>query len=99
MEKCNKNYKLETTWILWSHKLDNTSWDNKSYKKIFEINNLYDYKLINDIITINNLQNSMFFLMRKNIFPTWEDPDNRDGSSGSFKILSLDIKNIWSKLY
>ena len=98
MEKCNKNYKLETTWILWSHKLDNTSWDNKSYKKIFEINNLYDYKLINDIITINNLQNSMFFLMRKNIFPTWEDPDNRDGSSGSFKILSLDIKNIWSKL-
>ena len=95
MEKCNKNYKLETTWILWSHKLDNTSWDNKSYKKIFEINNLYDYKLINDIITINNLQNSMFFLMRKNIFPTWEDPDNREGCCISFKISGGILKEQW----
>ena len=36
--------------------------------------------------------------MRKDIFPTWEDPDNRDGCSASFKVPLKDIKNIWFKL-
>ena len=97
MEK-RDDYKLQTSWILWNHKLNDNSWENNSYKNIFEINNLYDYIYLKNICTIQSLQNTMFFLMRKDIFPTWEDPDNRDGCSASFKVPLKDIKNIWFKL-
>ena len=94
----DEEIKLESKWILWNHKLDNNSWSNDSYINIFEINNLLDYKLLKDNITLQNLQNTMFFLMRDNIFPTWEDPLNKDGCSASFKIPSLQINEIWNKL-
>ena len=94
----DEEIKLESKWILWNHKLDDNSWSNDSYNNIFEINNLLDYKIIKDNITLQNLQNTMFFLMRDNIFPTWEDPLNKDGCSASFKIPSLQINKIWNKL-
>ena len=94
----DEEIKLESKWILWNHKLNDNSWSNDSYINIFEINNLLDYKLLKDNITLQNLQNTMFFLMRDNIFPTWEDPLNKDGCSASFKIPSLQINKIWNKL-
>ena len=97
MEKSD-DYKLQTSWILWNHKLNDNNWNNNSYKNIFEINNLYDYKFLENIMTLQNLQNTMFFLMRKDIFPTWEDPDNRDGCCASFKVPLKDIRNIWIQL-
>ena len=97
MEK-HDDYKLQTSWILWNHKLNDNNWKNNSYKNIFEINNLYDYKFLENIMTLQNLQNTMFFLMRKDIFPTWEDPDNRDGCCASFKVPLKDIRNIWIQL-
>ena len=97
MEK-RDDYKLQTSWILWNHKLNDNNWKNNSYKNIFEINNLYDYKFLENIMTLQNLQNTMFFLMRKDIFPTWEDPDNRDVCCDSFKVPLKDIKNIWIQL-
>ena len=86
-----ENYILQTSLILRNHKLNDNSWKNNSYKNIFEINNLYDYIYLKNICTIQSLQNTMFFLMRKDIFPTWEDPDNRDGCSASFKVPLKDI--------
>jgi len=89
---------LENTWILWNHLIDDKSWENSSYKKIYTIDNLFDLKSFKDILNTEHLQNSMFFLMRKDVFPTWEDPDNRDGCCASFKIPLKDINDIWSKL-
>ena len=31
-------------------------------------------------------QNGMFFVMKRDIFPTWEDPRNRNGCFLSFKV-------------
>ena len=60
-----ENYKLQTSWILWNHKLNDNSWKNNSYKNIFEINNLYDYIYLKNICTIQSLQNTMFFFNEK----------------------------------
>ena len=46
-----------------------------------------------------HLQNGMFFIMRDDIFPTWEDPDNRLGGCISFKVYSKDIVEAWNKLF
>ena len=90
-------YLLKNKWVLWYHSLKNKSWDNKSYVKVIEIKSLLDYKLLEDIMRINHLQNGMFFLMKNDIFPTWEDPKNRMGGCISFKYDN-NILNEWLKI-
>ena len=94
MENDN-NYPLNTNWCLWYHSINNTSWSNKSYKLLYTIHNLYELKAINEIIQSHHLQNGMFFIMRENIFPTWEDPDNREGYCLSFKISGSVLREQW----
>ena len=72
-------YELNTSWILWYHSIKDTTWTKSSYKQFYTFNNLYDYKLFEELIQLNHLQNGMFFLMREGIFPNWEDPDNSEG--------------------
>ena len=64
------DYNLKSKWVLWYHSLKNTNWDNKSYVKVIELKTLLDYKLLEEVMRINHLQNGMFFLMRGEIFPT-----------------------------
>ena len=91
------DYNLKNKWVLWYHSLKNKSWDNKSYIKVIEIKSLLDYKLLEDIMKINHLHNGMFFLMKNDIFPTWEDLKNRMGGCISFKYDN-NILNEWLKI-
>ena len=91
------DYLLKNKWVLWYHSLKNKSWDNNSYVKVIEIKSLLDYKLLEDIMRLNHLQNGMFFLMKNDIFPTWEDPKNRMGGCISFKYNN-NILNEWLKV-
>jgi len=90
-------YKLNNKWTLWYHSLKNKNWDNNSYVKVVEIKSLLDYQLLKDVMRINHLQNGMFFLMKGDIFPTWEDPKNRMGGCISFKYDN-NILNEWLKI-
>lgn len=90
--------KLQNEWILWNHGLNDKSWSNDSYKNIFEYKNLYDLKIYFDNLDILQLQNSMYFIMRDGIFPTWEDKNNKNGCCASFKVLSNDILETWKLL-
>jgi hypothetical protein len=85
--------KLTTPWILWYHSLNNKDWSQSSYKKIFTITDLYDFKLLEETIIPMHIQNSILFFMREDIFPTWEDPDNIEGCCISFKLTGSNIKN------
>ena len=90
--------KLQNEWILWNHGLNDKSWANNSYKNIFVYKNLYDLKIYLDNLDLLQLQNSMYFIMRNGIFPTWEDNNNKNGCCASFKILSNDILETWKLL-
>ena len=79
---------LNDKWIIWSHVLTDTNWDNNSYKKIFEINNIFDLKIVNDTINEDFFIHNMIFIMKDGIFPTWEDKNNCNGCCGSFKITN-----------
>ena len=89
------NYQLNTNWCLWYHSINDANWKNNSYKNLYTIKNIYDLKAINDSIQKIHLQNGMFFIMREDIFPTWEDPDNREGCCISFKIPGSILKEQW----
>ena len=57
-------------------------------KITFEINNLYDLFYFKNNIQNYHLFNSMLFFMRDDIFPTWEDDNNRNGCMLCYKIKS-----------
>ena len=89
-------YSLNTKWVLWYHSINDTQWNKQSYKNLFTISNLYELKIMNDNLLKNHLQNGMFFIMRDGIFPTWEDPDNREGYCISFKISGSVLREEWN---
>lgn len=90
--------KLNNNWDLWFHSITDNKWGKSSYKKIFTIDSLFDYKYILDNFEQDHYQNGMFFCMKENIFPNWEDPDNRNGGCLSFKIPSTEIIKEWRDL-
>ena len=89
---------LNNQWELWYHSITDTNWEKNSYKNISQINNLYDYRYIIDTFKQDHYQNGMFFCMKKDIFPNWEDPDNRSGGCLSFKVSSTKIIEEWNQL-
>jgi len=94
-----EKYKINSKWCLWYHSIKDDKWTKDSYKKIINISNLLDYNFLQKNFEKQHLQNGMFFIMREDIFPTWEDPDNRLGGCISFKVLSNDILDSWNKLF
>ena len=89
---------INDKWDIWYHSITDNNWSKGSYKKIFTIENLLDYKYITDTYQQNHYQNGMFFCMKEDIFPNWEDPDNRNGGCLSFKIPSVKIIEEWNDL-
>lgn len=83
------------TWTLYAHLPYDTDWTINSYKKIQTINtkkeliNLYS-KLPDEII-----KNCMLFLMKNNIKPMWEDINNKQGGSFSFRVDNNKIIDKW----
>ena len=92
-------FSIHSKWTLWYHSITDNKWTKDSYKKIMNINNLLDYHFLKTNFEQQHLQNGMFFIMRDDIFPTWEDPDNRLGGCISFKVYSKDIIEAWNKLF
>ena len=91
-------YNTNNNWSLWYHSINDTSWEKSSYTPMIDINNFFDYKFIVDNFKQNHYQNGMFFCMKEDIFPNWEDPNNRLGGCLSFKVYSKNIVNEWNIL-
>ena len=92
------SYKLNEEWNLWYHSLKDSNWEKSSYQKLVTLKSLFDYQLVKDVFKQNHYQNGMFFCMKTNIFPNWEDPLNRQGGCLSFKVSSKDMMNEWNEL-
>ena len=69
-------YNLNNKWSFWYHSINDNQWTNNSYKILLTIQNLFDYNFIIDNFKQNHYQNGMFFCMKNDIFPNWEDPNN-----------------------
>lgn len=85
---------LSQKWVLWAHLTQDVDWSIQSYVSIMTIT--YVEELIALIHTLPEtlLMNCMFFLMKENIHPTWEDPNNKQGGCFSYKITHM-IQESW----
>lgn len=91
-----EEYPLNIKWVLWYHPIDESGWTKDTYQKIAEISSLEDFfKTYNNF---NSFNKGMFFLMRDQIFPQWEDESNINGGYWSFKISKQVSDKAWFDL-
>jgi hypothetical protein len=89
---------LNSEWCLWAHMPHNTDWSVNSYINISTFKTAEDAIAITETLTDVLVKNCMLFVMKKNIAPVWEDPQNRNGGFFSYKISNKIVYDVWKKL-
>ncbi len=87
---------LSNYWTLWYHSLDDNDWTVKSYIKVFKFNKLEEWFDLSN--QIKNFTYGMFFLMKNDILPCWEDDNNINGGYWSFKVYKVNSNDAWIQL-
>jgi len=90
------DYLLDTYYTLWYHGITEKNWDKDSYVKIGTIHSLKDFWIYYN--SINTFLKGIFFLMKEDILPIWEVPDNINGGYWSFRVDRDKVDDIWTKL-
>jgi hypothetical protein len=89
---------LNSEWCLWAHMPHNTDWSVNSYINISTFKTAEDAIAITETLTDVLVKNCMLFVMKKNIAPVWEDPQNRNGGFFSYKISNKIVYEVWKNL-
>jgi len=91
-----RQYNLNSQWKLYVHNLEEKDWSLESYKEI------YTFKTIEDCwVFFNNYKNFRkfnFYIMRDNIKPVYEDPQNKNGYSYSYIIPGRKVTETFTDI-
>ncbi len=93
---CIENFELKSKWVLWYHSTEDNNWAIDSYKRVFEIKTYYDLLFL--VKSITNVSSGMFFLMRDDIKPIYEDPENLNGGYWSLRLMKKDSYEHFKKI-
>lgn len=81
---------------LYFHKVNDSKWDIESYIHVCDIEKkddlLYLYK------KVPNYKSGMFFLMKEDIKPMYEDKNNIKGGVWTFKMPKRECNNFWKDI-
>jgi len=91
-----ENFNLKNRWTLWFHKVNDNNWKIESYSKVFEITTYYELLFI--IKELENITSGMFFLMKNDIIPIFEDENNCNGGYWSLRITKKEANEYWEKM-
>jgi hypothetical protein len=90
---------LDSKWSFYIHLHNVNDWSFESYHKIMEMNTVEDAILVNDRIDFELIKKTILFVMKENIKPMWEDPNNKNGGGFSFKVHNKCAEQVWKKVY
>jgi hypothetical protein len=88
---------LTDLWSAYFHDPNNKDWNLSSYVKLFDIGTVKEYWHVHDSLA-PRLRNGMFFFMRADCFPCWDDPANIDGGCLSVKVLKENLDAFWQAM-
>jgi hypothetical protein len=63
-----------------------------------EVNSMETFWDMFTVLKTSHFQNGMFFIMRDDIKPMWEDKRNVDGGCWSFRVTKKDVPKTWQEL-
>ena len=90
--------KFQNKWKIWYHD-SKEDWTINGYQQLYNINNIQEYwKLYNNWEKLNGINSKHFFIMKNDITPIWEDPDNKHGGCWSFKVNENMAQDLWNDL-
>lgn len=89
---------LQGSWTLWAHLPHDTDWSLSSYKKIMDFSSVEEAIVLTETLPHKMIRNCMLFIMRKGINPMWEDTQNKQGGSFSYKVSNKNIPVTWREL-
>jgi len=88
---------LNDIWSVYFHNPISNNWERDGYVKINDMSTVDEFWKTYDQIK-KYIHNGMFFIMREHIFPKWDDPENKEGSFLSFKVLKDNIEEFSEKI-
>tara|TARA_B100000575_G_scaffold1286_1_gene968 strand:- start:5730 stop:6302 length:573 start_codon:yes stop_codon:yes gene_type:complete len=94
----NDTYELDNNYTLWYHNPNDTNWNTDSYHQIITISTIPEFWILNTFINKDMIINGMFFLMRDDIIPIWENNENKNGGYISWKISNDKAYDTWIDL-
>jgi len=89
---------LSSKWTLYYHDPEDSNWSESSYIRVFECSSIEEFWSLYRALPKSTFHLGMFFLMRDNILPTWEDPQNQNGGCWSYKVPITDVLSVWESL-
>jgi translation initiation factor 4E len=89
---------LCNNWTLWAHLPHNTDWSLNSYIPISTFTSIEETIGVTETLPSILVENCMLFIMKEGIKPIWEDPNNRNGGSFSYKVSNKNVYNVWKEL-
>ena len=89
---------LDNNYTLWYHNPNDTNWNTDSYHQIITISTIPEFWILNTFINKDMIINGMFFLMRDDIIPIWENNENKNGGYISWKISNDKAYDTWIDL-
>ena len=91
-------HKLNSSWKLFYHSPTLQDWTLPSYTEVAEFQTVEEFWMVFNKFPEKYFHMGMFFFMRGNIKPTWEDVSNRSGGCWSYKIPMKHIYEVWKDL-
>lgn len=93
-----KQFKLNNSWDTYVHFQDEPNWDYSSYLLVDKSSSLNEIIYILNEIDSFILEKILFFIMKDNIKPLWEDIQNSNGGCFSFKVFNKNFEETWKKV-
>lgn len=90
----NKSIPLQQPWIWYFHDPHSNNWSKESYGYIGKVRTLQEY-VVTERTVSPYLPYAMFFFVRNNTFPSWDDESNRYGGVFNIKVGKQDVPQVW----
>ena len=76
---------LKSVWTLYYHDLNSIKWNLEDYQKLITIESLEDFSIVYN--NIKDWNDGLYYLMRDDYPPIWENELNKNGGGWTFKII------------
>lgn len=94
IEQCNS---LANEHSFWYHNPNDINWDINSYHEILHFSTIEEFWELLKNVKKFYVENGMFFMMKDDIKPIWEDEKNLPGGCISIKVAKDNAFDIWEK--
>lgn len=90
---------LDSTWTLYFHDPDDKDWTRNSYTNVCTICTAHEFWGVHaQLAEADAIGRGMWFVMREDVFPCWDDTTNIEGGCVSVMVNKPDVQRVWLSL-